>query len=66
MPASAEPMPDYTLETAINEVRHDIRATVIGIRRERDYWRATYTRLSTDTRLLQERLSVSSITESAR
>ena len=62
----SEPMPDYTLQTAVDEVRHDIEATVVGIRQKHAVWLATINRISTDTQLLRERLTVSNITISAR
>jgi len=65
LPPSATTMPDYTWGTALTEVRHDIEATVIGIRQARADVRASLSRMSADTQLLRERLTVSSITTSA-
>jgi type VI protein secretion system component VasK len=53
---SSEPAPRHTLDSAIDEVRTEIRATVLGIQRQTDYWEAHLHRMATDTRQLQERL----------
>jgi hypothetical protein len=53
---SSEPAPRYTLDSAIDEVRTEIRATFLGIQRQTDYWEAHLHRMATDTPQLQERL----------
>lgn len=63
VPASAEPSPDFSMDTAMDEVRTDVQATVVGLRQERAYWEGHFNRLAAGMRLLEERLSVSSITQ---
>jgi hypothetical protein len=62
-PASAEPIPDFSVDTTMDEVRTEVRATVLDLGPERAYWEGHFNRLAAGMRLLEERLSVSGITQ---
>jgi hypothetical protein len=55
-------MPHYTVETATDEVRTQVQATVVGLRRERAYWEGHFNRMAVDMGVLEDRLSEGSIT----
>jgi hypothetical protein len=62
-PSSAEPVPHRTVKSATDEVRTEVQATVVGLRRERAYWEGHLNRMAADMGVLEERLSERSMTQ---
>ena len=61
VPPPTTPSPTYTWDTAFSEIVADIDATVVGLRTEFAEQKAMYTKMYDDTRILEEKLTSSSM-----
>jgi len=57
VPEETTPGPSYSWDTAVGEIVADIDATVVRLRMELAEQKARYTKMYTDTRLLEEKLT---------
>jgi hypothetical protein len=61
LPGTTTPGPSYTWDTAVGEIVADIDATVVRLRMELADQKARYTKMYSDTRLLEEKLTSTSV-----